>query len=132
MKRVSKKVFWSFVFIFLFYILIGWKIPIFWRIETLKLPKGCKTVYHTKIWISDVYWLHTKGEKIIKCDLGYERTKAYIEEHNSPKMLEYIGIHPYGGFSDTAIYDSQYDEMFWEQPDQDNYIKISYFRILSD
>ena len=106
--------------------------PILWRIETLRLPKGCKTVYHTKIWISDVYWLHIDGEKVIKCDMGYEQTKAYIEEHNSQKVLEYIGIHPYGGFSDDAIYDSQYDEMFWQQPDQDNYIKISYFRILLD
>ena len=50
--------------------------PILWRMETLKLPKGCKMVYHTKIWISDVYWPHTKGEKVIKCDMGYELTKA--------------------------------------------------------
>lgn len=102
--------------------------PILWRMEMLKMPEGCKTVYHTKIRISDVYWLHTKGEKVIKCDMGYELTKAYIEEHNSPKMLEYIDICQYGGMSDLAIYDSEFDEMFWQQPDQENYIKISYFK----
>ena len=128
MKKIIHKLFLSLVLLLLFYILIGWKIPILWHMETLKLPKGCKTVYHSKIWISDVYWLHTKGEKVIKCDMGYELTKTFIEEHNSPKVLEYINIYPYEGMSDIDIYDSQYDEMFWQQPDRENYIKISYFK----
>ncbi len=57
--------------------------PIVWQIETLRLPQDCKTVYHTKIRVSDVYWLHTKGEKVIQCEMGYEAVKAYVEEHNS-------------------------------------------------
>ena len=106
----------------------GWKIPVLWRIESLELPKGCKTVYQSKVQISDVYWLHIKGEKVIKCDIGYEAAKEYIEEHNSAEELKDIRIDPYGGMSDTAIYDSQFDETFWQQPDRDDYIIISYFK----
>ncbi len=112
------------------YILIGWKIPVVWRIETLKLPKGCKTVYHTKVRISDVYWLHIEGEKVLKYDEGYEALKEYIEEYNSKKALEYIQIYPYGGMSDLAIYDSQNDIEFWQQMDTEAYIKISYLKIV--
>ena len=112
------------------YILIGWKIPVVWRIETLKLPKGCKTVYHTKVRISDVYWLHIEGEKVLKYDEGYEALKEYIEEYNSKKALEYIQICPYGGMSDLAIYDSQNDIEFWQQTDTEAYIKISYLKIV--
>ena len=112
------------------YILIGWKIPVVWRIETLKLPKGCKTVYHTKGRISDVYWLHIEGEKVLKYDEGYEALKEYIEEYNSKKALEYIQIYPYGGMSDLAIYDSQNDIEFWQQTDTEAYIKISYLKIV--
>lgn len=112
------------------YILIGWKIPVVWRIETLKLPKGCKTVCHTKVRISDVYWLHIEGEKVLKYDEGYEALKEYIEEYNSKKALEYIQIYPYGGMSDLAIYDSQNDIEFWQQTDTEAYIKISYLKIV--
>ena len=66
------------------------------------------------------------GIKVIKCDIGYEAAKEYIEEHNSVKALKDIRIYPYGGMSDTAIYDSQFDETFWQQPDRDDYITISY------
>lgn len=130
MKRIIRKLFLAIVVIFFFYILVGWKILIACRMEMLKLPENCETVYHTKIWISDVYWLHIKGEKVIKCDMGYELAKLYIEENNSQEALEYINIYPYEGMSDNAIYDSQYDETFWQQPDRDHYIKIIYFRKL--
>lgn len=128
MKKIVRKIFFAIVVIFFFYILVGWKIPVVCRMEMLKLPENCETVYHTKIRISDVYWLHIKGEKVIKCDMGYEFAKLYIEENNSSEALKYINIYPYEGMSDIAIYDSQYDETFWQQPDRDKYIKISYFR----
>lgn len=108
----------------------GWKIPISLKIETLKLPVGCETVYPAKVHISDVYLLHIKGEKVIKCDLGYEAAKEYIETNNSKFKLSHITIDLYGGMSDIAIYDSEFDDAFWEQPDQDDYIKIDYFRVL--
>lgn len=127
-KQKPRKLFWAIPIAILCYLSFGWKIPTFLRIETLDLPEGCETVYPTKIQVSDVYWLHTKGEKVIKCSLGYEGAKAYIEAHNSKESLKNISILPYGGMSDIAIYGSQYDETFWQQPDQDNYITISYFR----
>lgn len=128
--RISRRILVSIVILFLFYILIGWKIPVVWRIETLKLPKNCKTVYHTKVRISDVYWLHIKGEKVLKYDEGYEALKEYIEEYNSKKALQYIQIYPYGGMSDLAIYDSQNDTEFWQQPDTEAYVTISYLETL--
>lgn len=131
-KRNLWKPFLAIFVIILFYIFIGWKTPVALSIETLNLPKDCETIYRTKIWISDVYWLHIKGEKVIKCDIGYEAVKEYIETHNSETTLKYIDIYPYGGMSDIAIYDSEFDKWFWEQPDPDNYITISYFRKLYD
>jgi len=129
MQKRTRKLFLPVIVILLFYLLAGWKIPVVWRIETLKLPQGCKTVYHTKVRISDVYWLHTKGEKVIKCDdMSCEEVKAYIEKHNSEEVLRYIDVYSYGGMSDLAIYDSQNDKMFWQQPDRDNYITISYLK----
>lgn len=128
MKRISRNLCLSLAAVLLFYILAGWKIPVVWRIEALRLPEGCTTVHRTKVWISDVYWLHTKGEKVIKCDMGYEAARAYIEEHNSGYRRKHIEIYPYEGMSDIAIYDSQYDETFLRQPDRDQYITISYFR----
>lgn len=116
--------------IIVLYGFIGWKIPIAFRMETLHLPPNYETVYPTKIWLSDVYWLHIKGEKVIKCDIGYEAAKEYIEIHNTEKSLKDITIYQYGGMSDIAIYNAEFDDAFWEQPDQDNYIKISYFRKL--
>lgn len=128
MRGILRKIFLAAAAIILFYVMGGWKIPILWRIESLELPKGWETVYQTKIWISDVYWFHIKGEKVIKCDIGYEAAKEYIEEHNSVEELKDIRIDPYGGMSDTAIYDSQFDETFWQQPDRDDYITISYLK----
>lgn len=112
----------------LLYGFIGWKIPIALHMETLQLPQNYETVYHTKIWISDVCWWHIKGEKVIKYDIGDEAAKEYIETHNSKEALKNIDIYWYGRMSDIAIYDSEFDEEFWKQPDQDNYIVISYFR----
>ena len=112
--------------ILLLYQFIGWRIPITLRMETLNLPQNYETVYPTKMWISDVYWWHIKAEKVIKCDIGYEAAKEYIETHNAKRGLKYI--YPYGGMSDIAIYDSEFDDEFWERSDQDNYIVISYFR----
>lgn len=126
MKSYINKVTVTVLFI-VFILLAGWKIPIILKIETLKLPLGCEMVYPSKVWISDVYWPHIKGEKVIKCDLGYEAAKEYIETHNSKSKLSNISIDSYDGMSDLAIYNSEFDDYFQEQPDKDNYIKIDYF-----
>lgn len=113
-----------------FVFIVGWKIPVVLAIETLDLPEGCEKVYRTRVWLSDVYWLHVKGEKVMKCSLGYEETKAYIESSNPPWRLEHISIRPYSGMSDISIYDSQFDDEFWEMPERDDYFVIDYFRKL--
>lgn len=126
MKGYINKVTVTVLFI-VFILLAGWKIPVILKIEALKLPPGCEMVYPSKVWISDVYWPHIKGEKVIKCDLGYEAAKEYIETHNSKSKLSNISIDSYDGMSDLAIYNSEFDDYFGEQPDKDNYIKIDYF-----
>ena len=118
MKKATRKIGLPVAVMLLCYLLAGWKIPVIWNMETLNLPEGSQTVYRTKIQISDVYWLHTKEEKVIRCDVGYEVAKAYIAEHNSREALKYIDIYPYEGMSDLALYDSQNDEVFWQQPDR--------------
>lgn len=69
-----------------------------------------------------------KGEKVIKCDIGYEAAREYVETHNSKKALKYIDIYPNGGMSDIAIYNSECDKEFLKQPDWGNDIVISYLR----
>ena len=128
MKKKLQKLLWAAIILLLFYVLAGWKMLVARRIEMLEIPEGSEIVYPTKIWISDVYWIHIKGEKVIKCDMDYKAAKEYIEEHNSERALKNIDVYPYGGMSDIAIYEAEFDEMFWQQPDQDNYITISYLR----
>ena len=114
----------------LLFVLFGWRIQIILNIACLKLPKGCETIYRTKTQISDVYWWHVKGEKVIKSDLGYKAVKEYIQDNNPAFLLKYISVYGYGGMSDIAIYDSEFDDEFWEQPDQDNYVVIRFLKKL--
>lgn len=107
---------------------IGWKIPVIWKIETLKLPDGCETVYPLKVEMSDVHWWHISGEKVIACDAGYDAAKAYIESHNSIVKLHHLSICGYGSMSCDYIYDSEYDEYFEEHYNPDEYVKIVYER----
>lgn len=127
-KRLRKRVIIIVVIVVLLLYPLWWKIPIILKIETLRLPEGCEVVYPTKVETSDVYWYHIKGEKVIKCDMGYRAAIEYIETHNSGSKLTNISIYGYGGMDDIAIYDSEFDDYFLKQPDQDNYIKISYLK----
>lgn len=134
---MKKKILFTFVLVVMFLnsifcIVYGWKIPVIKKIEQLNIPDGCETVYETKVRISDVYWEHVKGEKVIKCSLGYEATKEYIETQNSEEALEYIDIYAYEGPSDIAIYNAEFDEEFWKQPDRENYVVISYLRKMQE
>ena len=136
MKRKPQKLVWAVVILLLFCVLAGCKMLVIRhidmlvarRIDMLEIPEGSEIVYPTKTRISDVYWIHIKGEKVIKCDMDYKAVKEYIDEHNSERALKNIDVYPYGGMSDIAIYEAEFDEMFWQQPDQDNYITISYLR----
>lgn len=125
---MRKKIILIALFTIILFALSSWKLPVILKIESLSLPPDCETVYPTKVWLSDVYWLHIKGEKVIKCDLGYEAVKEYIETHNSAAKLANISIYEYAGMSDISIYNSEFDESFWMQPDRNYYITISYLK----
>ena len=127
-KKFSKRDIKIVIIFVLLLLPLWWKVPIILKIESLRLPDGCEVVYPTKVWISDVYWYHIKGEKVIKCDMGYKAAKEYMETHNSGFKLINISIYEYGGMDDIAIYDSEFDKFFEKQPDKDKYIKISYLK----
>lgn len=118
--------------ILLYVMLTSWKKPILSQINNLNLPEGCEEVHPAKVRWSDVNWEHIEGEKIIKCDLGYEAAKEYIESHNTKEQLAHISIYEYGGMSSDPIYDAEYDRQYEKQPkeERDKYVKISYFRLL--
>ena len=108
-------------------VLLFWKLPFKWQIDSLNLPEGCVTVYSTRVEFSDVYWPHIQGEKVLACEQGYEAAKEYIESHNSDSKLLHISVWGYGSMSDMYLYDSEYDPYFVENWDADNYVKIVYF-----
>lgn len=57
----------------------------------------------------------------IGCLICLKDVKRYTER--KPRFQMYIG-----GMSDIAIYDSEFDDGFWEQPDQDNYVVIRFLK----
>ena len=107
---------------------IGWKLPVIWKIETLRLPEGCETVYPLKVEMSDTHWWHISGEKVIACDAGYEAAREYIENHNSALKLYHLSICGYGSMFCDYIYNSEYDKDFEEHYNRDAYVKIVYER----
>ena len=118
--------------ILLYVMLTSWKKPILSQINNLNLPEGCEEVHPAKVRWSDVNWEHIEGEKIIKCDLGYEAAKEYIQSHNTKEQLEHIRISQYGGMSSDPIYDAEHDRQYMKQPREERakYVKITYFRLL--
>lgn len=132
---IAAVTFWGIFFaavILLYILLSSWKKPILSQIDNLNLPEGCEEVHPAKVRWSDANWEHIEGEKIIKCDLGYEAAKQYIESHNTKEQLEYIRIHEYGGMVSDPIYDAEFDRQYEKQSreEKDKYVKISYFRRL--
>ena len=107
-----------------------WKVPIYMQIGLLDLPEGAQTVYRTKAHISDVIETHIRAEKVIKYDGGYDRAKDYIEKHNSKFLLWHIDVYEYGGMSDLAIYDADFDHdrLALPRAEKDKYVKIVYQR----
>lgn len=110
----------------------SWKKPVISQIDGINLPEGCEVIHPARVRWSDTNWEHIEGEKIVKCELGYEETKKYIESHNSKEQLEHIRIHAYGGMSSNPIYDAERDREYKNQSmeEKDKYAVISYFRLL--
>lgn len=118
--------------ILLYVMLTSWKKPILSQINNLNLPEGCEEVHPAKVRWSDVNWEHIEGEKIIKCEMGYEAAKEYIESHNTKEQLAHIRINQYGGMSSNPIYNAEFDRQYKKQPreEKSKYVEISYFRLL--
>lgn len=108
------------------FVMFGWKLLIAWQIESLNLPRGCVTVHHARVELSDVCWWHIQGEKVLSCEQGFEAAKEYIESHNSALKLRHISVLGWGAMSDMFLYDPEYDTEYNENWDKDNYVKIEY------
>ena len=120
-----------FVVLFALFSVLFWRVPVRWKIETLNLPEGCEMVYPLKMEITDVHWWHISGEKVLRCEEGYQAAKEYIETHNSALKLHNLRFCGYGAMSCDYIYDSEEDPYFAERYDTDEYIKIIYEKKLS-
>lgn len=105
-----------------------WKLLILWKINTLNVPEKTTEVYPAKAWISDVYWPHMKGEKVLDCEIGYESAKAYIEANNPAWKLKNLEIVEYGAMSDIAIYALDCDDEYPQKWNTDNCVHIVYFK----
>lgn len=129
MKTKIIAILFAAILISLFFFKI-WKIPIYMQLESIKLPENCEVLYKSRVEFSDVYEDKILGEKVIKCDLGFEEVKKYIEENNLDSSLKYITVGEYFGMSDDAIYFSDFDENFdpikMTSEECDKYIKIRY------
>lgn len=110
----------------------SWKKPVISQIDDINLPERCEVIHPARVRWSDVNWEHIEGEKIVKCELGYEETKEYIESHNSKEQLEHIRIYEYGGMFSDPIYNAERDREYEKQPKEEKgkYVKISYFKRL--
>lgn len=129
MNKIRKLIF-GVILIVLFYIIFCWKIPVILSINEIKLPENCEIIYDTKVEFSDVYESKILGEKVIRCDEGYEYVKNYVEENNSLAQLEYITVIKYFGMLDDAVYYSDFDTNFemksMSEDDINQYVKIRY------
>ena len=129
MKKIRKLIF-SLILIVLFYFIFCWKIPVILSINGIKLPENCEVIYDTKVEFSDVYEDKILGEKVVRCDEGYEYVKNYVEENNSLSQLEYVNIVEYFGMTDDAVYypdiDTNFKSKSMSEDERDQYIKIRY------
>lgn len=129
MKKIRKLIF-ALILIVLFYFIFCWKIPVILSINGIKLPENCEVIYDTKVEFSDVYEDKILGEKVVRCDEGYEYVKKYVEENNSTSQLEYINIVEYFGMWDDVVYDFEFDNNFklrnMSEDERNQYIKIRY------
>lgn len=129
MKKIRKLIF-ALILIVLFYFIFCWKIPVILSINGIKLPENCEVIYDTKVEFSDVYEDKILGEKVVRCDEGYEYVKNYVEENNSLSQLEYVNIVEYFGMIDDAVYypdiDTNFKSKSMSEDERDQYIKIRY------
>ncbi|MCD7778278.1 MAG: hypothetical protein LUH47_07230 [Clostridiales bacterium] len=120
-------------FVVILYLLIGWKLPVYYKINSLNLPSGCETVSKTEIIYSDAYSLnHIEGEKIVKYDGGYEKAVEYIEENNSKEKLENIAVSQYVPELSEGLsaFGKEFIEMDLPEDKTKKYVRIAYYKPL--
>lgn len=129
MKNLKKFLFVLILIVFLCFMFF-WKLPVILTINSLKVPEDAEVLYDTKVIFSDVYESKILGEKVIKCDEGYNYVKNYVEENNSLSQLQYINVAEYFGMTDDAVYFSDFDDNFDLQnmsaEEMNKYVKIRY------
>lgn len=110
-----KKVFilLAIIIFLLILVTIGWKIPYYLKLESIKLPDNCEIIYDTKVEYTDVYNGYILCEKVVKCDKGSEYVEQYIRENNSSNFANKVHTNDYFGIlSDTIIYYWEFDDNF--------------------
>ncbi len=108
-------------------IAICWKAPFYIKLKSIDVPKNC-TEIETKVELTDVYWYHVIGERLVKYDGGYEELQSYVEENNSEDKLRNISVHPFFVEKDDYAI-SPYDYAV-DFPEQYKYVVIKYFKII--
>lgn len=101
-----------------------WKIPFHLKLKSIDVPDGCEEIA-TKIELSDVYWLHIIGNRVIKYDGSLEAVKQYILQNNSEKQLENISVRPFfTEWDDYAVSPNDYEV---DNSEKYKYTVIQYF-----
>ncbi len=108
----------------------AFKIPVHNHIDSINLPENCDIYKKTKVEWSDVYVPHIIGEKVVKCDLGWEYVRDYVKNNNSSESLNNITICDYFGMSDDYIYSPELDNDNLSKDDYNKYALIKYVKNL--
>ena len=77
-------------------------------IDSLNIPESATVFLETKSEVSDIYYVHVRAEKIIRCEEGSEYFIQYVKDNNSSLALLLIDVYDMGGMSDMTIYEYGY------------------------
>lgn len=115
------------IFILMIAAILFWKIPIYLKLNAIDIPDSCIEI-ETDVILSDVYWLHIAGERVIQYDGDYEALNTYIQQNNSAFQLKNITVVPF--FRDTSESVIHPDKYNIAESERQNYAVIKYYRQL--
>lgn len=125
----GKRIIYSIV-IFIVAVPIMWKVPIYMKINCVKLPKSSEVFVKTKVVYSDIYWPHILGEKVIKAEMSADALSSYIKKNNFKAVLKNISICPFFvEWDDNAIMPDLYYDII-DKKDHEKYFVIRYYKDL--
>lgn len=103
-----------------------WKVPVLIGLNNINIPENCEEI-KTEVVLTDVYEWHILGEKVFKCDDGYESVKKYVEANNSKKDLAKIHVAPFfREWDDFAVFPNDYYDKV-NKEDYDKYCVLVYY-----